>query len=56
MNKYYPILPADIYVVLNKSILHEEYRKWITMLYQPIIGYTAVSLYLTFLFLLEILQ
>ncbi len=47
MSKSYPILPADIYVVLNKSILHEEHRKWITMLYQPIIGYTAVSLYFT---------
>ena len=41
------ILPADTYVVVNKTTINEEDRKIITMLYQPIIGYTAVSLYLT---------
>ena len=41
------ILPADTYIVVNKTVLHEEDRKILTMLYQPIIGYTAVSLYLT---------
>lgn len=41
------ILPADIYVVVNKTILNEEDRKIITMLYQPIIGFTATSLYFT---------
>ncbi len=41
------ILPADTYVVVNKTILNEEDKKIITMLYQPIIGSTAVSLYLT---------
>lgn len=41
------ILPADTYVVVNKTVLNEEDKKIITMLYQPIIGYTAVSLYLT---------
>ncbi len=41
------ILPADTYIVVNKTVLHEEDRRLLTMLYQPIIGYTAVSLYLT---------
>ena len=41
------ILPADTYVVINKTVLNQEDRKIITMLYQPIIGYTAVSLYFT---------
>lgn len=41
------VLPADSYVVVNKTILNESDRKIITMLYQPIIGYTAVSLYFT---------
>ncbi len=41
------ILPADTYIVVNKTILNEEDRKIVTMLYQPIIGYTAVSLYFT---------
>lgn len=39
------ILPADQYIVINKTVLHSEDRKLLTMLYQPIIGYTAVSLY-----------
>lgn len=41
------LLPADTYIVVNKTILSSEDRKKITMLYQPIIGHTAVSLYLT---------
>ena len=41
------ILPADTYIVVNKTVLHEEDRRLLTMLYQPIIGYTAVSLYFT---------
>lgn len=43
------ILPADTYTVLSKSIITSLDRKIITLLYQPIIGYTAVSLYLTLL-------
>ncbi len=39
------LLPADTYIVVNKTILSLEDRKKITMLYQPIIGHTAVSLY-----------
>ena len=41
------LLPADTYIVINKTILSNEDRKKITMLYQPIIGHTAVSLYFT---------
>lgn len=41
------VLPADTYTVINKTILKEMDRKLITMLYQPIIGYTATSLYFT---------
>lgn len=42
------VLPADTYIVINKSILSEQDRKIVIMLYQPIIGYCAVSLYFTF--------
>jgi replication initiation and membrane attachment protein len=41
------LLPADTYIVVNKTVIKEEDKKEITMLYQPIIGHTAVSLYLT---------
>ncbi len=41
------LLPADTYIVVNKTILSQEDRKKITMLYQPIIGHTATSLYFT---------
>lgn len=43
------ILPADTYTVVNKSIINDSDKKLITMLYQPIIGHTAVSLYFTLL-------
>ncbi|MBR2828567.1 MAG: Replication initiation and membrane attachment protein, partial [Bacilli bacterium] len=41
------ILPADTYLVSNRSIITEKDKKIITMLYQPIIGNIAVSLYFT---------
>ena len=41
------ILPADCYVVVNKTVISDKDRKILSMLYQPIIGYTATSLYLT---------
>lgn len=41
------ILPADLYFVVNKTILQENDTKILTMLYQPIIGITAINLYLT---------
>lgn len=43
--KTYNLLPADSYVVINKTILHDEDRKIITSLYLPVIGVDAVMLY-----------
>lgn len=42
------LLPADIYTVVNSTILTEIDKKVIINLYEPIIGSHAVSLYLTF--------
>lgn len=39
--------PADTYIIVNKSIITDKDKKNISVLYQPIIGYTAASLYLT---------
>lgn len=39
------VLPADTYVVVNKTILNDQDRKLLTMLYQPIIGSVATNLY-----------
>ena len=41
------ILPADTFIVVNRTILSENDRKIISMLYQPIIGSIATSLYYT---------
>ena len=41
------ILPADTFVVVNRTILSQNDRKIISMLYQPIIGSLATSLYYT---------
>jgi len=41
------LLPADRYVVINKSILSDTDRSIIINLYQPLIGSLAVSLYFT---------
>jgi len=41
----YNILPADTYVVINKSIINNEDRKILNMLYQPIIGPLPIMLY-----------
>jgi replication initiation and membrane attachment protein len=41
------LFPADIYQVVNKCLLSEEDKLILSMLYMPIIGNTAVSLYLT---------
>ena len=43
------LTPADIYKVYNKGIITNEKINIIYDLYQPIIGYSAVSLYLTLL-------
>ncbi len=50
------ILPADTYTVINKTTLNESDKKIISMLYQPIIGYTATSLYFTLIDDLDKLQ
>ncbi len=42
------LLPADTYTIINQSILTEIDKKILISLYEPIIGATAVSLYLTF--------
>ena len=43
------IVPADTYTVINKSIITERDKKIVLMLYQPIVGYVATSLYYSFL-------
>ena len=43
------ILPADTYTVINKSVINDTDHNIISMLYQPIIGFAAVSLYFTLL-------
>ncbi len=45
--KNIPILPADSYTVINRTIITERDKQIVSMLYQPIIGYAAVSLYYT---------
>ncbi len=45
--KLVSILPADCYIVINKSFLNDNDRCILTMLYQPIIGSIALSLYFT---------
>ena len=45
--KLFTLLPADSYVVVNKTILTEIDKKNLINLYEPIIGFGAVSLYLT---------
>ena len=41
------LLPADRYLVVNKSLLTEQDKKYLIAFYEPIIGPLAVSLYLT---------
>ena len=47
------ILPADTYTVINKTIISDVDMKIISILYQPIIGFAAVSLYNTLISDLE---
>lgn len=39
------VLPADTFVVINKTVLNDQDRKILTMLYQPIIGSNATNLF-----------
>ena len=41
------ILPADTYIVVNKTIISENDRRIINTLYQPILGALATNLYFT---------
>jgi replication initiation and membrane attachment protein len=41
------LLPADTYIVVNKTILNDQDRRILTMLYQPIVGSDAINLYYT---------
>ena len=41
------LLPADLYTIVNKTILNEEDKNNLITLYEPIIGPLAISLYLT---------
>ena len=43
----YNVLPADTYVVINKTILNDQDRRFLISFYQPIIGSDATNLYLT---------
>ncbi len=42
------ILPADTFIVVNKTTLNDKDRNILMLLYQPIVGYQAISLYYTF--------
>lgn len=41
------VLPADTYVVVNRTIFNNNDKRVLIMLYQPIIGSLAVNLYFT---------
>lgn len=43
------VMPADIYKIINKSIITNVDKKIIIDLYQPIVGNHAINLYLTLL-------
>lgn len=45
--KYISLLPADLYTVINKTLLTEYDKKNLISLYEPIIGALPVSLYLS---------
>lgn len=49
MEQIISLLPADIYVVVNKSILTDFDKKILISFYEPIIGHLATTLYLTLL-------
>ena len=41
------VLPADTFIVVNKTTLSDNDRNLLILLYQPIVGSTAISLYYT---------
>lgn len=50
------VLPADLFTVVNKTVLNDADKNIITMLYQPIIGADATSLYFSLCSYLDKLQ
>lgn len=54
--KLVSLLPADTYIVINKSIITEDDKKNIISLYEPIIGPIAVCLYFTLLRDIKLLE
>ena len=47
--KLMSLLPADTYVVVNKSIITEEDKNNLISLYEPLIGPISLALYFTLL-------
>lgn len=43
----YSLLPADTYIVYNKTILSDFDKKILISFYEPIVGHLAISIYLT---------
>lgn len=41
------VLPADTYIVINKTVLSQQDHRILIMLYQPLIGAEAINLYFT---------
>jgi len=41
------VLPADTFIVVNKTMLSDKDRNILMLLYQPIVGSSAISLYYT---------
>ena len=41
------VLPADTFIVVNKTTLSDKDRNLLILLYQPIVGSQAISLYYT---------
>jgi replication initiation and membrane attachment protein len=50
------LIPVDRYTVRSNGVLHDFDRKVLTLLYQPLIGYRALCLYMTLWSELELLS
>lgn len=50
------ILPADVFTVINKTVLQDKDRDLLYMLYQPIVGADAISLYFSLCMYLDKLE
>ncbi len=47
------LMPNDVFNVINRTVLYEEDRRILYMLYQPIIGGEAINLYFTLVSFLD---